>query len=327
VVGRLSPLQVFAIGLVVAVFLSYGTAVVVSMALIGEVPVHVRVNAVVTALLVASLVLALLSVLIGCLKRQVARRERAEEELLLTNEYLESLVEGRTRQLEAARVEAERASQAKTLFLASASHDLRQPLQALELNYALIAHLLPENHPAVRMGTQAMRKLSGQLDDLLDLATFDSGGVRVELADVAVEDMLDEVVATQRPLAEAKGVCLRRVPSRRVVRTDRRLIERIIANLIANAVRYTDCGGVLVGVRSHDGRPWIEVWDSGIGIDAEHLSVIFDEFHQIDNPSRNSTGGSGLGLAIVERAAKTLGLPIRVASILGKGSVFAIGLD
>lgn len=325
-VERISPTLVFTVGLGLAVLLATGTAALVSIALFGSVRPDVPLVAFFTGLIVASIELGLIAVIIVYLKRQVTRRKQAEEDLHFANEHLESLVEARTRQLNAARVEAERISQAKTLFLASASHDLRQPLQALELNYALIAHLLSADHPAVRMGTQAMRKLSAQLDDLLDLATFDSGGVRVEATEVALQELLDDVVVTQGPLAEAKGIRLRRVACRRIVHTDRKLIGRMLANLVANAVRYTDHGGIVIGVRCRDGRPWLEVWDSGIGIDAAHLSVIFDEFHQLSNPNRNSGTGSGLGLAIVERAAKTLGRPIRVASTLGKGSVFAIGL-
>jgi len=127
-------------------------------------------------------------------------------------------------------------------------------------------------------------------------------------------------------MAAAKGLRLRHVASNRTIRTDRRLMERILANLVANAIRYTDQGGVVIGVRSHAGRSWIEVWDSGIGIKPDDLAVIFDEFHQLDNPVRGNAGGSGLGLAIVDRSSRTLGLPLRVASHPGKGSMFAIGI-
>jgi signal transduction histidine kinase len=295
--GRASPATIFFGGMAVALPLSMGLAAVNSYLLIGSVPFHVEANAFLTGALVASLMLSVVALVVRLMKDQIDQRERAEQ-----------------------------ANRAKSLFLAAASHDLRQPLQALGLNYALIANLLPPGHPAVRMGCMALGKLTAQLDDLLDLARMDTGGLRVELADVSLAELFDEVIATQTPMAETKGLHLRGVPCSRILRTDRRLLERILANLVANAIRYTDRGGVLIGVRSHAGRPWIEVWDSGIGIKPEDLAVIFDEFHQLNNPVRGNAGGSGLGLAIVDRSSKALGLPIRVASQPGKGSVFAVGI-
>jgi CheY-like chemotaxis protein len=131
-------------------------------------------------------------------------------------------------------------------------------------------------------------------------------------------------VATHAPEAQAKGLALRCVPSELTARTDPVLFGRVLGNFVANAVRYTKTGGVLVGCRRSHGRTWVEVWDTGIGIPANKTAEIFEEFRQLGNDARDRSKGSGLGLAIVTKAAALLGLRIRVRSRPGKGSMFAV---
>ena len=140
----------------------------------------------------------------------------------------------------------------------------------------------------------------------------------------ALAELLEQIATTHEPSAEQKGLLFRVAPTRLVARTDARLLRQLLANLVANAIRYTEHGGILMGVRRRAGKRWIEVWDSGIGIPADQLEEIFEPFRQLGNPARDQERGAGLGLALVQRLAKVLGLELRVASRLGRGSLFAI---
>lgn len=225
--------------------------------------------------------------------------------------------------LRAAMADAERANNAKSRFLAAASHDLRQPLAALGIyGSALESHVAPAGQPLLANMKDCIASLGELLNDLLDLSKLEAGVVEPTPSHFAIGDLLAHLEAVHLPDALSKGLRLRFVPTRQVAHTDRVLIQRLLGNLIANAIRYTERGGVAVGCRRREGRIWIEVWDTGIGIPQDKTSEIFEEFRQLDHGAR--TRGSGLGLAIVARTAALLGLAIRVRSQLGKGSLFAI---
>ena len=172
-----------------------------------------------------------------------------------------------------------------------------------------------------------MESLTGLLNDMLDVARLDAGVISPKLSDVPASRLLERVVAAWRIQAEAKGLDLRVVPCSAVVHTDPALMDRVLSNLVANAVRYTEGGRILVGGRRlPDGRLRLEVWDTGIGIPADKLGEIFEEFRQLGNPERRRDKGTGLGLAIVRRIADLLGHELQVRSRAGCGSVFSITL-
>jgi len=166
--------------------------------------------------------------------------------------------------------------------------------------------------------------LSQLLNDLLDISKLEAGVVTPHVTDIAVADLFAKMLSVHATEAELKGLRLRLRPSTYVGLTDSQLFQRILSNLLANAIRYTESGGVLVGCRRYKGKQWIEVWDTGIGIDADKTGIIFEEFRQLGDTSRNR--GSGLGLAIVAKTAALLGLEIRLRSRPGRGSMFAIEL-
>jgi len=226
-------------------------------------------------------------------------------------------------ELRRAKADAEQAFASKSRFLAAASHDLSQPMQALQMYCAILADRQPS--PGLQ-AKQCANKLANQLKALLSLSRLDGGAVEARLVPVRLGEMLDQVAASLRPLAEEKGVRLRVVLTRRKVETDPILFERLLGNLVANAVRYTRAGGVVLGCRHRGGRLLVEVWDSGIGIPADKVSLIFEELYQIHNPTRDPEHGAGLGLAIVSRIAPLLGMRVTVRSQVGRGSVFAVEL-
>ncbi len=230
--------------------------------------------------------------------------------------------------LAVAKREAERASLAKSRFLAAANHDLRQPLQTLCLLQDLLAGAV-ESDKAKRLVARfedALGAMTGMLDTLLDMNQIEAGTVQVELADVPIGEVFERMAGEFGYPAVAKGLVLRVCPSTQVVRTDRRLLEQMIRNLLANALKYTPKGRVLLGCRRHGATLRIEVWDTGIGIAAEDLQSIFEEYHQIDNAACDRSRGLGLGLSIVQRLADLLGHRVHVRSRPGLGSVFSIEL-
>lgn len=231
------------------------------------------------------------------------------------------------RQLETAKFTAEQANEAKSRFLAAASHDLRQPLQALCLYLEVLQQKLPPTAVPIMGQIQiCVGSLNELLADLLDLSKLDAGVVLPKMMDVSLAEVLDRVVACYIGVAREKGLRLRVVACDTHIRSDATLFERIVANLVSNAVRYTQSGGVVVGCRRHQGRLWLHVCDSGIGIPDDKLDLIFEEFRQLANPERSREKGTGLGLAIVRKTARLLGMEVRVTSRLGKGSSFAVSL-
>lgn len=231
-----------------------------------------------------------------------------------------------TSALEEAKLEAERANAAKSRFLAAASHDLRQPLQALALLKDFLAPNVTGERAAELMARfdKTLGALSGMLDVLLNISQIEAGAVQPEPVVFPVDEMLERLHGEFFALTEARDLSLRFMPSAACVESDPRLLEQMVRNLLGNAVKYTRTGRILLGCRRRGDNLRIEVWDTGIGIEASQLESIFEEFHQVDNPARESGLGLGLGLSIVRRLGRLLRHPVDVRSQPGRGSVFAI---
>ncbi len=228
--------------------------------------------------------------------------------------------------LEDARQEADRANAAKSRFLAAASHDLRQPLQTLALLQGLLAKAVkePKAKMLVTRIDDTLGAMSGMLNTLLDINQIEAGTVQPRVVTFRLNDLLERLRDEFVYHAEAKKLTLRLAPSSISITSDPRLMEQMLRNLITNAIKYTTTGKILIGCRRRKGLNVIEVWDSGIGIGSNDFQVIFDEYHQVDNPARQRSQGLGLGLSIVKRLGDLLGHSIHVRSVLKKGSVFSI---
>jgi two-component system, sensor histidine kinase len=222
--------------------------------------------------------------------------------------------------------QAERANVAKSRFLAAASHDLRQPLHALALFGSALRDRMRDSGLRVIVDKlcSSVEALEGLFDELLDVSKLDAGIVVPEVRALRVQTLFDRIGAAYADEAADKGLRLRCVPTSVVVRSDPVLLERILRNLVANAIRYTDAGGVLIGCRRKGDAVRIDVVDSGVGISRAHMTDIFEEFYQVGNPERDRTKGLGLGLAIVKRLASLLKHEVGVHSAPGRGSVFSI---
>ena len=228
--------------------------------------------------------------------------------------------------LSAAKRQAELASTAKSRFLAAASHDLRQPLQTLTLLQALLAKKVTGNKEQKLVGRidEALGAMTSMLNTLLDINQIEVGAVRVEAVEFPVSDILDRLRGELTYHAQSAGLALNVMPCRLSIRSDPRLLEQMVRNLLSNALKYTQRGRVLVGCRRRPGKLRIEIWDTGLGIPTSELEAIFEEYHQVDNPARQRSRGLGLGLSIVKSLGDLLGHQIRVRSLPGKGSVFSI---
>ena len=222
---------------------------------------------------------------------------------------------------------AEEANISKSRFLASASHDLRQPIHALGLFVGALGprRMDGEARQLVDHVARSVRALDDMFAALLDISKFDAGVIQAHIQPVAIGPLLDRLSRDYAAEADAKGVALTMVRSSLIVRTDPVLIERVLRNLIANAVRHTDQGRVLIGVRRGGGLR-LAVYDTGRGIDPAEQARIFEEYYQINNPERDRAKGLGLGLAIVRRVTALIGAPLTLASRLGVGSCFAVAL-
>lgn len=237
-------------------------------------------------------------------------------------------IDDATAELRARKDEAERANLAKSRFLAAASHDLRQPLHALGLFLSELSQQPLDAHSRqiterITASTEAME---GLLDSLLDISRLDAGVLTPERSVFDMHAKLEHIVAGQSGAASARGLALRlRCPPCWAL-SDPLLFERIVANLLSNAIRYTPQGRVLVACRRRGDRLRVEVRDSGLGIAADDQQVIFQEFVQLGNAERARDKGLGLGLAIVRRLADLLGHRLALRSAPGRGSVFAVEL-
>ena len=222
----------------------------------------------------------------------------------------------------------ERASQEKTRFLASASHDLRQPLHAIALFGAALENELrgrPEEVNAQRL-MRAVNALGASLDIMLDISRLDAGVVTPVLQAVQLDALFLPLNHTFSAQAEQKQLQLRVRASGLWVRSDPQLLHRMLSNLLDNALKYTARGGVTVTARERGEFVWIEVRDTGIGIAPEQSNRIFEEFYQIDNPGRDRSRGLGIGLSIVQRLSHLLGHPVQMHSRLARGTHFRVVL-
>jgi PAS domain S-box-containing protein len=216
---------------------------------------------------------------------------------------------------------AERADRAKSIFLAAASHDLRQPLQTLKLLHGALEQRHPdgEGQEIIAGIGHSIDTMSSMLSSLLDINRLESGSLRPSKSDFAVNEIFDSVATDLlRPLEE-KGLQWRVVPTHLVVRSDKRMLEEMIRNLLSNAIRYTDRGKILLGCRRPGDKIRIEVWDTGIGIPGDQLPHLFEEYY-----CDAERGGFGLGLAIVRRLGEILDHRVDVRSTPGKGTGFSI---
>lgn len=229
-------------------------------------------------------------------------------------------------ELAAAKVEAERASRAKSQFLAAISHDMRQPIQAASLFLGVLDGRIgdPKAREVLDRVKTSIDSVHGMLGDLLDLSRLDAALIKPALKPLPLGPMLQRLHAEFCPQAELKGLTLRTVPGSATIATDPELLDRILRNLLANAVSYTASGGILLGCRRCGDSVRIVVADTGPGIPKSQQRQIFEEFYQVGNAERDRSRGFGLGLAIVRRIADMLGHPVAVRSTIGKGSVFSV---
>ena len=228
--------------------------------------------------------------------------------------------------LRVAKRQADGANEAKSRFLAAASHDLRQPLQTLSLLQGLLARKVQDAKAQELLARfeETLGAMSGMLNALLDINQIEAGTVKADMQDVCIRHLLTQLRQELTLTGQAKGLEFRVVDSSLIVHTDPNLLEQMLRNLISNAFKYTHSGKVLLGCRRYGKSVHIEIWDTGIGIPAAELKLIFDEYHQIDNDARERSKGLGLGLSIVKRLGNLLGHQIDVKSKQSKGSVFAI---
>jgi signal transduction histidine kinase/CheY-like chemotaxis protein len=239
---------------------------------------------------------------------------------------LQGQVKDATQDLQRQKEEAEQANIAKTRFLAAASHDLRQPLHTIGLLVGILreradAAELRQLADKIQVSVGAMENL---FVGLLDISKLDAGTIKPNITEFCLEELFRLVEMNYVPQAKEKGLELRIVRTRVCVASDPVILERIISNLVSNAIRYTARGRILLGCRRHQATVAIQVWDTGIGIPQEHQQHIFEEFFQLGNPERDHSRGLGLGLSIVERSAALLGCALHMQSEPGRGSCFSV---
>ena len=246
--------------------------------------------------------------LVAAAIRDVTERQRAQKELIL------------------AREEADRANQAKSRFLATASHDLRQPLQSLALLNGALRRLVdhPDAQEALAHQDQAIGAMSRLMNALLDISKLESGAIKPQPTDFTATALFEELRHEFSGMAANKGLLLQVTAAPQPLHSDPALLGQILRNLLSNAIKYTHAGSVALRSRRGAQGVRIEVSDTGIGIPADQLGLIYDEFFQIGVPTNSSRDGYGLGLSIVQRLVKLLGLKLEVRSELGRGSVFAL---
>lgn len=281
------------------------------------------------------------------LYQDITERRIAEDALQETNENLELRVKERTHalsvvnrelrkentvralmedELRQAKSDAEAANVGKTRFLAAASHDLLQPLNAARLFTSALAQQSFNNDTR-----QLVDNLDGSLKAaeelitaILDISKLDAGALEPKLSDFQLNDLFNSLSADFQAMAEKKSLRFRCHKLTGVVRSDQQLLRRVLQNFLSNAIRYTQEGGVLLGARRRGNMLRIEVWDSGVGIPQEKIKEVFEEFRRIDNPKHSQVQGLGLGLAITERIARMLGHKVHVRSWPTQGTVFSV---
>ncbi len=257
---------------------------------------------------------------------------KAAEALERANATLERRVRERTKELtrlntelERAKAEADDANASKTRFVAAASHDILQPLNAARLYVTSLSERQGSGEDA-----DLVRNIDASLDAveeifaaLLDISRLDTGAMKPEMADFRIDELLQRLDVEFAPLAREKGLDLRFMPCSLTVRSDRRLLRRLLQNFVSNAIKYTPSGSVRVGCRRRGGKLRIDVYDTGIGIPHSKRRAVFKEFHRLDQGARVARG-VGLGLSIVERIARVLDTEVTLKSVVGRGSHFSV---
>jgi len=254
--------------------------------------------------------------------RDVSDRRRIEGQLGAQREAAE---QARVSACEAREL-AERASGAKSRFLATASHDLRQPLQTLALLNGTLRRLThdPSALDALQRQEQAIGVMTRLVNALLDIGKLESGAVRPQIEALAARPLLEPLQLEFAALAEQKGLALRVEVEEGVLRTDAALLEQVLRNLLSNALKYTVCGDILLRCGFEPPLAYLEIRDTGIGIAPQQLPLIFNEFFQVGTPASVARSGYGLGLSIVSRIVSLLGLKLQVQSAPGAGTRFLL---
>ena len=242
------------------------------------------------------------------------------------NEVLVEQLMVEKRLAEDARREAENATRSKTQFFAAASHDLRQPLQAIGIYVSLLKkRATGPMEPLVNNMSTAVESLSKLVEELLEISRLDSGSIQPKVDQVSLDEMFSLLEQEFTPLAASKGLSLRVRRSGLAAESDPMLLQRVIRNLLANAIRYTQRGGVLLAARARGGLVSVEVWDTGPGIKQTEVDRIFEEFYRGESSKAENSGtGFGLGLSIVKRICGLLGHPLIVTTRPGTGTVFRV---
>lgn len=258
-------------------------------------------------------------------EHSVVLAEQVRERTEALNHALEDLRES-NQALEQARREAEQANHSKSRFLAAVSHDLLQPLNAARLfTSSLQSEALPERARQLTNSLSAsLEAVDHLLGTLVDISRLDAGVITPDLSDFDLTELTDALAHEFRELAAAQSLVFRYRPAAVTVRSDSRLLARILRNIVSNALRYTGGGGVLLACRAGRDCVHLQVWDTGPGIDPAMLDDIFREFHRAGVTGDRQDRGLGLGLAIVDRIARLLDHPVRVASRVGRGTVFSV---
>lgn len=233
-----------------------------------------------------------------------------------------------TEHAQAAHRAAEEANLAKSKFLAAASHDLRQPIHAQGLFLEVLARskLSADQYDALANARATWQASAEMLDTLLDFSRIEAGVVEPQMQVFALQPLLNKIENELAPQADAKGIVYRSRETHAAVHADPALVGLILRNLVSNAIRYTEEGGVLVACRARGERVLLEVWDTGIGVEPAQHQAIFREFHQLGNAERDRRKGLGLGLAIAQGLARALGQELSLVSVPGRGSVFRLAL-
>ena len=263
----------------------------------------------------------------------ITNHKRTEAALKETNETLEQRVVDRTKalvvandQLSRAKTGADQANQSKTRFLAAASHDLMQPLNAARLFSSSLSQQHPEGELANTLHhlDDSLGAAEELISTLIEISTLDAGTLSPKLSHFPINKVLQKLAAELTLLCQQKGIEFSYVPCHVTVHSDEQHLRRIIQNFLTNAMRYTPKGKVLLGCRIKQNTVEIQVWDTGIGIAAQKINEVFEEFKRLGHPATQNVKGLGLGLAIADRTAKLLGHPLTVKSWQGKGSLFGI---
>jgi len=258
--------------------------------------------------------------------RNSARAAQAAISLRYENTDLIRRLQAESERTQRALKQEELANTAKSKFLAAASHDLRQPIHAQGLFLEVLdgTNLTAPQRELVANIRNAANNCADMLHTLLDYSRIEAGVVEPALKPFSLQPLLNKIEQEMAPQAAAKGIVYRSRETRTIVTGDSSLTEFILRNLVSNAIRYTESGGILIACRVRGNKTSLEVWDTGIGISEEHHENIFQEFHQLGNPERDHRKGLGLGLAIAQGLSRLQGYSLQLRSVVNRGSVFTL---